>query len=549
MNALLRQFDIGLRLHARNKMALLYSYLFPTIFLVAFWVLYRHEQVPLVRHMGELLTVTALGGACFGLPTTMVSEREKGVWRRFRLAPVPTGTLVGGTLLARYVLLILAALLQLGLALAIGMPLPRHPLSLAVAFTCVAFAFIGLGLLIAMMADNVPAVQALGQCIFLPMLILGGVAVPLAMLPDWAQRLSSFFPGRYAVEAIQAAVTGGGLAGARFSLLALLLIGSAACVAGAKMFRWDAEQRFAASAGKGWVALALAAWIAVGSSAEIRGRSRVGPPASDSALLTTAPSATTPVAPPPPPAATSESETPPRRAPELRMPRPTAAEERAAAASKKPLAEGTPAAPPPVARGRASVENRSPAPPPPASPPSAGMPSSWRQVSMADIERDLVFTRLPSDAGIVTPIAQAGEQADDEVEAQLDQIRVALAIWAPGRVDDPVQRVRNLLYVAAVVDVFQMEGLERFLPLVVYERIQEAVPKDDLIKVLYWIALHPFEGDESAVDDLRPFGLKNGPRDMETTRDRVAVYAVKLLGRLTGKIQSNDAAGIRRLER
>jgi hypothetical protein len=168
---------------------------------------------------------------------------------------------------------------------------------------------------------------------------------------------------------------------------------------------------------------------------------------------------------------------------------------------------------------------------------------------MADIERDLVFTRLPSDAGIVTPIAQAGEQADDEVESQLDQIRVALAIWAPGRVDDPVQRVRNLLYVAAVVDVFQMEGLERFLPLVVYERIQEAVPKDDLIKVLYWIALHPFEGDESAVDDLRPFGLKNGPRDMETTRDRVAVYAVKLLGRLTGKIQSSDAAGIRRLER
>ena len=69
-------------------MAIIYSYLFPTIFLIAFWVLYRHERVPLARHMGELLTVTALGGACFGLPTTMVSERERGVWRRYRLAPV-----------------------------------------------------------------------------------------------------------------------------------------------------------------------------------------------------------------------------------------------------------------------------------------------------------------------------------------------------------------------------------------------------------------------------------------------------------------------------
>ena len=48
------------------------------------------RTVPLVRHIGELLTVTALGGACFGLPTTMVSERERGVWRRYRLAPVAT---------------------------------------------------------------------------------------------------------------------------------------------------------------------------------------------------------------------------------------------------------------------------------------------------------------------------------------------------------------------------------------------------------------------------------------------------------------------------
>ena len=121
MAALLHQLAISLRLHARNKMALLYSYLFPTIFLVAFWVLYRFEQVPLVRHVGELLTVTALGGACFGLPTTMVSERERGVWRRYRLTPVSTATLVSGTVAARYLLLVVA-----GLAAARARHGPRH---------------------------------------------------------------------------------------------------------------------------------------------------------------------------------------------------------------------------------------------------------------------------------------------------------------------------------------------------------------------------------------------------------------------------------------
>ena len=113
------------------------------------------------------------------------------------------------------------------------------------AFTFVAFAFMGLGLVIAMLADNVPAVQALGQCIFLPMLIIGGVAVPLASLPDWAQHLSSYLPGRYAVDIIQATANGDGLGTAGFHMLALFFIGAAGCLAGAKLFRWDREQRFA----------------------------------------------------------------------------------------------------------------------------------------------------------------------------------------------------------------------------------------------------------------------------------------------------------------
>ena len=63
-----------------------------------------------------------------------------------------------------------------------------------------------------------------------------------------------------------------GLGAARFSALALVVIGLAGCVAGAKMFRWDSAQRFATAPGKGWVAVALAAWVAVGVTAETQGR-------------------------------------------------------------------------------------------------------------------------------------------------------------------------------------------------------------------------------------------------------------------------------------
>jgi len=53
VSALPQYIRISLLLHSRNRLALIYGYLFPVIFLVAFWVLYRQEPVPLVQHMGE----------------------------------------------------------------------------------------------------------------------------------------------------------------------------------------------------------------------------------------------------------------------------------------------------------------------------------------------------------------------------------------------------------------------------------------------------------------------------------------------------------------
>src|SRR5882757_8221350 len=268
MSALLHLTIVSLKLNFRNRMAILYGYLFPLIFLVAFWAIYRNDPVPLALHVGQLLTVTILGSACFGLPTTIVSERERGVWRRYALAPVERWIFVAGQLLARAALLLTAAALQLALAVALGMPFPAHPLGLLVAFAATAAAFLAFGMVIAMLVDNVPAVQALGQCIFLPMLMIGGVAVRLESLPHWAQHASAFFPGRYAVEALQLSATGAGLSGAGFDLLALLLIAVAGAVAAAAMFRWDK----AFTPRRGWLLLALGMWAVVGVMAEARGR-------------------------------------------------------------------------------------------------------------------------------------------------------------------------------------------------------------------------------------------------------------------------------------
>ena len=495
MSALTEHLRLTLRLHFRNKMALLYGYLFPLIFLVAFWVLYRHEKVPLLRHMGELLTVAVLGGACFGLPTTLVSERERGVWRRYRLTPVPTWAIVTSTVLARYVIVLTAGLLQLGLALAIGMTMPEHPFDLWVAFTFVSFAFIGLGLVIATLADTVPAVQALGQCIFLPMLIIGGVAVQLASLPLWAQHVSAYFPGRYAVEALQACVTGRGIPGARFSLLALGLVGFAGCLAGAKLFRWDAQQKFASRTGKLWLVPALAAWVAVGLLAEWRGRIAVPV---DKEL----PAA--PVRPATPPSGPAPAVVPPPGPPTV-----------------PPPATPVPSTPPPVA---VTPPPRTLAPPPP--------PPPWAKLTKADT--DAIDFQVPPDHGIVAPFAPPDELPEDFMKDQVEGVRQKIATWPPGTEGDELRCIRNLLYIAAVPDAIQLP-VERYMPRVVYEHLLDTYPRDTLVKVLTYIVMNPEAG--MVIDDISDLGVEGAAGDPLLVRERAYLYAIKYIMRLTGRVE------------
>jgi ABC-2 type transport system permease protein len=456
MNAALHLTAVSLKLNFRNRMAILYGYLFPLIFLVAFWAVYRNDPVPLALHVGQFLTITILGSACFGLPTTIVSERERGVWRRYALMPVRHWVFVVAILVARAVLLLTAALLQLALALGFGLPFPAHPADLFIAFAAASAAFLALGMVIAMLVDNVPAVQALGQCIFLPMLMIGGVAIRLESLPGWAQHISAFFPGRYAVEAMQRAATGNG--GAGFDFLALSLIAAAGGIAATAMFRWDKAIR----PRRGWLLLAIGIWLAVGVMAEWHGRVTI-----------------------------SQQE------------------------DRRDI-------------GKAADYVT-------AKPASAAPLASWHGVSDADIDR-IDFDRLPPDEGIVSPISRSDETPDPAIQPELDHVRDALPGWAPGTIADPVQRARNLLAIAAVPDILQMEQVERFVPRLVFARLQAVTPPRDLPKILYWIALHPDGGDDAAIHQLDTFGLPDVSGPTKPVRGRIMLYAFKLLGRLTGHL-------------
>lgn len=432
MKGWFRHFLLTIHLNFRNPQALVYGYLVPVIFLFAFGSVFRSDTPMLLPQMGRILTITILGGACFGLPTALVAEREQGIWKRYRLLPVPTAWLLLSTMLARVLIVASSVLVQIALARAVfGTPLPERPGAAAAAFCLVTAAFVGIGFLIAALADTVPAVQALGQCLFLPMILIGGVGVPLAVLPVWAQRVSGFLPGRYAVELLEPCFQApASPQGAGFRIAALAAIGIAAGVAGARLFRWEPGR--GRGAPQWWAAAALASWAAVGAVAWGTGRLQ-------------------PV-----------------------------------------LPEG----------------------------------AAWSNITEAEIA-EIRFDGLPGDQDLAAPLAPASLAAE-----QTAAFAGKLASWAPGRLDDPGQSIRNLVAVAAVADLCA-DAREAEIGRLVLRRIGSTFEPAVARQALAWIILSPEDGQ--VVTRAPELGLFRHPPE-RLVRQRSAVYASKYLGRLLGKI-------------
>ena len=60
---MLRHGLLTLKLNFRSMQALVYGYLVPVFFLLAFGSVFRSEIPPLLHQMGQLLTISILGGA------------------------------------------------------------------------------------------------------------------------------------------------------------------------------------------------------------------------------------------------------------------------------------------------------------------------------------------------------------------------------------------------------------------------------------------------------------------------------------------------------
>ena len=212
----------------------------PPAFYALFALVIGRGNAEYAAHMLATFGVFAvMGPALVGFGANIAAERESGQLELKRLSPMPAGAQIVAKLAATAVFSAVALLLIYGLGVIGGVTL--HPVQWAILLmvhmlAIIPFALIGLGIGFRL---GVKSALAVANLVFLAMAVLGGLWVPMTILPQTMQTMAWALPS-FHLGAIALMATGqGNWADLWLHIGPLLLI-----TAAAGLFAWTGERQY-----------------------------------------------------------------------------------------------------------------------------------------------------------------------------------------------------------------------------------------------------------------------------------------------------------------
>ena len=146
---------------------------------------------------------TAFGG--FGL----IAELRSGVVERMRVTPMSRASMLLGRSLRDVVILMVQATIMIVLAIPFGLQIdPQSIIAMLGLLLLIGLSVAPLSYAGALYLKTEDAFAPLVNAIALPLLLLSGILLPMALAPDWLQFLSSINPLTHAVDAARALFNG-----------------------------------------------------------------------------------------------------------------------------------------------------------------------------------------------------------------------------------------------------------------------------------------------------------------------------------------------------
>ena len=173
----------------------------------------------------------------------LLQQRQRGLWKRFRAAPLSRGVLLGSRAVSAAILAFLVVQVNFLFArLVFGVRVEGSMLGFLGVSAAFALMTAGFGMLVATLGKTPEATRGLSIFATLIVVMLSGAWIPMFLFPQWLQRLTLVVPTRWAMDGLEAMTWRGlGLEAALAPIGVLLLCAALFGALAVARFRWEAE--------------------------------------------------------------------------------------------------------------------------------------------------------------------------------------------------------------------------------------------------------------------------------------------------------------------
>ncbi len=260
MNAFANHFSFEFRTGIRDKTLLLMNYLFP-LGLYAMLGFLMTELNPLFVEtmIPAMIIVAIMSGTVLSLPNPLVTAREAGIFRSYKINGIPTiSILTIPTLTTISHMVVVSMIITATAPLFFSAPTPVNWPGFILFFLLAAFSHAGLGMLISVISSSARAVVLWSQLLFLPSMMIGGLMIPYSMLPGALSKVALLLPATHTMNVFQGLAQNQVTAfNPLWSVLILLAGGILSFGLANYLFCWDSHN----TARRGHPALALLALL------------------------------------------------------------------------------------------------------------------------------------------------------------------------------------------------------------------------------------------------------------------------------------------------
>ena len=156
---------------------------------------------------GLLIQTAVFGGAFVGFG--LIAELRSGVVERMRVTPMSRIAMLFGRSLRDVTILMAQALVMMVVAIPFGLRIDLAGAAVTLALLAlIGLAFAPLSYTAALVLKSEDALAPVVNGVALPLLLLSGILLPLALAPDWLKFLSTLNPLTHAADAARALFNG-----------------------------------------------------------------------------------------------------------------------------------------------------------------------------------------------------------------------------------------------------------------------------------------------------------------------------------------------------